>query len=148
VAGTAYLAWTKAVNVQPDYYSTLVSSPTNVAASAFNGRVPLGAPGFVQGIGLTTANLARARAVLSGIEILNLPGPRYGGAAAGALGDSIIASQELYDGATVTGMTFVKCNQGLPANPANSFLELDTGTGAAVSDPFALYTIVPIAPGA
>jgi hypothetical protein len=151
-AGTLMLGWTK-TTVAPEFFMTLIESNTNVAASTTNGRSPLSGPGFVQGLGLPTQGLNRVRAILSGLEVANIPGSVYNGATAGALGDLLIAMQNLYenpDAATDTETyQFIKLNQGLEANPATSWLELTTasnwGTSSA-STAQTLYTLVPVQP--
>lgn len=151
-AGTLMLGWTK-TTVAPEFYMTLIESNTNVAASTTNGRSPLSGPGFVQGLGLPTQGLNRVRAVIAGLEVANIPGGEYNGATSGALGDLLIAMQNLYenpDAATDTeSYQFLKLNQGLEANPATSWLELTTTsnwgtTGASTAQ--TLYTLVPVQP--
>lgn len=150
--GTLMLGWTK-TTVAPEFYMTLIESNTNVAASTTNGRSPLSGPGFVQGLGLPTTGLNRVRAVIAGLEVANVPGSVYNGATAGALGDLLIAMQNLYenpDAATDTETyQFLKLNQGLEANPATSWLELTTGSGwggGGASTAQTLYTLVPVQP--
>jgi len=153
-AGTLMLGWTK-TTVAPEFFMTLIESNTNVAASTTNGRSPLSGPGFVQGLGLPTQGLNRVRAILSGLEVANIPGNRYNGATAATLGDMLVAMQNLYenpDAATDTETyQFIKLNQGLEANPATSWLELTTesnwGTGSpAASTAQTVYTLVPVQP--
>lgn len=151
-SGTLMLGWTK-TTVAPEFYMTLIESNTNVSASTTNGRSPLSGPGFVQGLGLPTTGLNRVRAVIAGLEVANVPGTEYNGATASAMGDLLIAMQNLYenpDQATDTETyQFLKLNQGLEANPATSWLELTTtsnwGTGGA-STALTLYTLVPVQP--
>lgn len=144
--GNMYLAWTK-TTVAPEFYMTLITQPANVAPSAINGRSPLSGPGFVQGLGITTANLNRVRAILSGLEVANLPGALYNGK---TTGDLLRETQELYenpdDATQVTAFQWVKLNQGLEANPATSWLELTTGSSWAQTDQIGLYTLVPVNP--
>lgn len=140
VVGAMMLGWTK-TTVPAQYYPTLISQPMNVAASSVNARVGLGAPGFVQGIGLMNTTLAQARIVLSGIEVFNLTGAVYGGVVfnEGTVG----AAQNLYGVSATNTDIFLKLNQGLPANPANSWMEISSGAGGAVTDDYALYSLVP-----
>lgn len=144
--GQFLLGWTK-TTVAPEFYHTLLAQPANVGASSTNGRSPLGGPGFVQGLGITTANLGRMRAVLSGLEVANLPGLTYNGQ---TWGDMIRASQNLYenpdDASDVSAFQFIKLNQGLEANPATSWLELTTAAGWSASNEIAVYTLVPVQP--
>jgi hypothetical protein len=144
--GNFYLAWTK-TTIAPEFYMTLLTQAANVAQSAVNGRSPLSGPGFVQGLGITTANLNRVRTVLSGLEVANLPGALYNGL---TTGDLMRETQELYenpdDNTMVTSFQWVKLAQGLEANPATSWLELTTGSSWAATDPIGLYTLVPVQP--
>ena len=151
-AGTLMLGWTK-TTVTPEFYMTLIESNTNVAASTTNGRSPLSGPGFVQGLGLPTTGLNRVRAVIAGLEVANVPGSVYNGATAGALGDLLIAMQNLYEnpdaGTDTETYQFIKLNQGLEANPATSWLELTTGSGwggGGASTAQTLYTLVSVKP--
>jgi len=144
--GNFYLAWTKST-ITPEFYMTLLTQAANVAQSAVNGRSPLSGPGFVQGLGITTANLNRVRTVLSGLEVANLPGALYNGL---TTGDLMRETQELYenpdDNTMVTSFQWVKLAQGLEANPATSWLELTTGSSWAATDPIGLYTLVSVQP--
>jgi hypothetical protein len=151
-AGTLMLGWTK-TTVAPEFFMTLIESNTNVAASTTNGRSPLSGPGFVQGLGLPTQGLNRFRAILSGLEVANIPGSVYNGATAGALGDLLVAMQSLYENPDTATDTetyqFIKLNQGLEANPATSWLELTTQSNwgtASASTAQTLYTLVPVQP--
>lgn len=147
--GDCIIGWTK-TTVAPEFYMTLIETLTNVAASSTNGRSPVSAPGFVQGIGLPTTGLDRARIVLSGLEVANIPGNRYSGAAAGKLGDLFNEMQSMYenpdDASDVTTFQFVKLNQGLEANPATSWLELTTASTwlAATSTSQVIYSLCPV----
>jgi hypothetical protein len=149
VSGEAIIGWTK-TTVAPEFYMTLIETLTNVAASSTNGRSPVSAPGFVQGIGLPTTGLDRARIILSGLEVGNIPGNRYSGAAASVLGDLFNEMQAMYenpdDASDVTAFQFVKLNQGLEANPATSWLELTTAsTWVSTSGTSqVIYSLVPV----
>jgi hypothetical protein len=121
------------------------ANAAGAGASSTNGRSPLGGPGFVQGLGILTANLGRMRAVLSGLEVANLPGLAYNGQ---TWGDMIRASQNLYenpdDASDVSAFQFIKLNQGLEANPATSWLELTTNASWLPANEIAVYTLVPV----
>ena len=148
-AGTALLGWTK-TTVEAAYYATIIRQAMNVAGAQNNARVPIGAPGFVQGIGIVTANLRQVRAVLSGIEVMNLAGGSYNGLA--NIGDMLRASQALYDApddaSDTSSFQWLKFNQGLEANTANSQLEVTSSAGMAAADAFAVFTLVPLTPAA
>lgn len=144
--GNFFLAWTK-TTIAPEFYMTLLTQAANVPQSSTNGRSPLSGPGFVQGLGITTANLNRVRTVLSGLEVANLPGALYNG---NTTGDLMRETQELYenpdDQTMVTSFQWLKLAQGLEANPATSWLELTTGASWSATDPIGLYTLVPTQP--
>lgn len=143
-AGVALLSWTK-TTVPAAYYPTLISQPMNCAASSINARVALGAPGIVQGIGFLQAHLAQARVVLSGIEVMNLPGPVYGGLVLTQGATGIV--QNLFDSQATTANVMLKLNQGLPANPANSWMEISGDASMVAADDYCLYSLVPVAQG-
>ena len=145
VAGTALLGWTK-TTIDPEYYMTLIGTPMGVSGAQNGYRVPLSAPGFVQGFGIEMPDLSRIRVVLGGLEVVNLPGVQFGTAA----GDMIRESQALYDApddaSDISSFQFLKLNQGLEANSATSWVEVYCTGSMAATDELALYTLVPVAP--
>jgi hypothetical protein len=148
VSGTAMLGWTK-TTIEPRYYLTLLRQPMNVAANQTNARVPIGAQGLVEGIGIVTAALGQVRAIVSGFEVMNQPGVLYNGAA--NQGDMLQASEALWDApddaSQITTFMFSKFGQGLQANPATSWLEVTTGAGFNVADECVIFSVVPIVQG-
>ena len=145
VAGTALLGWTK-TTIDPEYYMTLIGTPMGITGANNGFRVPLSAPGLVQGFGIETPDLSRIRVVLGGLEVCNLPGIQFGTAA----GDMIRESQALYDApddaSDVSSFQFLKLNQGLEANTATSWLEVYCTANMVSTDELCLYTLVPLAP--
>jgi len=144
------LGWSK-TTVAPEFYMTLLSNQCNIATSQTNARVPLGGPGFVQGIGLNTAGLGRVRMILSGLEVANISGAQYNSGALATSGDLLRAISSLYDGvddtSEITTYQYTKLAQGLEANPATSWLELTTGSSwGGASNEVSLYTLVPVNP--
>jgi len=142
------LGWSK-TTVAPEFYMTLLSNQCNITTNQTNARVPLGGPGFVQGIGLNTVGLNRVRMILSGLEVANVSGAQYN--TAGTSGDMLRAISSLYDGvddvSEITTYQYTKLAQGLEANPATSWLELTTGAGwGGASNEISLYTLVPVQP--
>jgi hypothetical protein len=149
-SGTAALrlGWSK-TTISPEFYMTLLSNQCNIGINQTNARVPLGGPGFVQGIGLNTAGLNRVRMILSGLEVANICGAQYN--SSGTSGDLLRAISSLYDGvddtSEITTYQYTKLAQGLEANPATSWLELTTGAGwGGTSNEISLYTLVPVQP--
>jgi hypothetical protein len=146
VNGVAFLGWTK-TTIEPEFWVNLISQPMNIAGAQNNARVPVGAQGIVEGLGIVTANLRQVRAVLSGIEVMNVAGGSYNGLA--NLGDMLQASQSLYDApddaSNVTSFQWLQLNQGLQANPATSWLEVTSSAGMAATDSIAILSIVPVA---
>lgn len=146
--GTAMLGWTK-TTIEPEFWLTAISTPMNVSGAQNNARVGLGAQGIVEGLGIVTANLRQVRAILSGIEVMNMPGVVYNGLA--NQGDMLRGSQALYDApddaSDVTSFQWVRLNQGLQANPATSWLEITSSAGMAASDAVAILSVVPVAQG-
>lgn len=147
-AASLRLGWSK-TTVAPEFYMTLLSNQCNIALSQTNARVPLGGPGFVQGIGMNTAGLGRARLILSGLEVANISGAQYN--SAGTSGDLLRAISSLYDGvddaSEITTFQYTKLAQGLEANPATSWIELTTGASwGGASNEISLYTLVPVQP--
>lgn len=147
-AASLRLGWSK-TTVAPEFYMTLLSNQCNIAASQTNARVPLGGPGFVQGVGMNTAGLGRARLILSGLEVANISGAQYN--SAGTSGDLLRAISSLYDGvddaSEITTFQYTKLAQGLEANPATSWIELTTGASwGGASNEISLYTLVPVQP--
>jgi hypothetical protein len=142
------LGWSK-TTVAPEFYMTLLSNQCNIAVSQTNARVPLGGPGFVQGVGMNTAGLGRARLILSGLEVANISGAQYN--SSGTSGDLLRAISSLYDGvddtSEITTYQYTKLAQGLEANPATSWIELTTGASwGGASNEISLYTLVPVQP--
>jgi hypothetical protein len=142
------LGWSK-TTVAPEFYMTLLSNQCNIGVSQTNARVPLGGPGFVQGLGLNTAGLGRARIILSGLEVANISGTQYN--SAGTSGDLLRAISSLYDGvddaSEITTYQYTKLAQGLESNPATSWIELTTGASwGGASNEVSLYTLVPVNP--
>lgn len=147
-AASLRLGWSK-TTVAPEFYMTLLSNQCNIALSQTNARVPLGGPGFVQGVGMNTVGLGRARLILSGLEVANISGAQYN--SAGTSGDLLRAISSLYDGvddaSEITAFQYTKLAQGLEANPATSWIELTTGASwGGASNEISLYTLVPVQP--
>jgi hypothetical protein len=145
-AGIAFLGWTK-TTVEPEFWLNIIQQPMNVNGAQNNARVPLGAQGIVEGLGIVTANVRQVRAILSGIEVMNVAGGSYNGLA--NLGDMLRASQSLYDApddaSDIATFQWLQLNQGLQANPATSWLEVTSSAGMAPTDSVAILSIVPVA---
>lgn len=134
-AGTAQIGWLRTAG-QPRFMPKFLGFASGVGASVTNGRIPLNIPdGLVYGISFPlvgATGVTRARVVLNGIEVINLSQ------------DHLLEGEFLTNPQSLTTTLFVRMPVLLPATPGISFIEVDTGAGAAVTDeyvPLSLHNV-------
>jgi hypothetical protein len=132
-AGTIEAGW-RLYEGQFPFYSMLLGSQLNIAASATNGRFPITQPGLFRGFSVDITGLDRLRLVINGKQLINLSG-------------SILEqsqAMEGQDGGTSGSPLFFKVDEMLPITAGNSFVEIDTGSGwGGTTNEITLLTYVP-----
>lgn len=132
-AGTIEAGW-RLYEGQFPFYSMLLGSQLNIAASATNGRFPITQPGLFRGFSIDITGLNRLRLVINGKQLINLSGPLLEQSQA----------MEGQDGGTGGSPMFFKVDEMLPITAGNSFVEIDTGAGwGGTGNEITLLTYVP-----
>ena len=150
-AGSVFCGWTQ-TNIAPRFYTKYYGQQMNIANGAVNGRFNLSEGGGIMGFGIPMLGLSRMRLVLNGTQWINLPGMDYVAAASqGLIGEAQRYATALVPTGTVPLNHFhlmtTKPENGIPAAPGQSFVEIDTNGASAwagVANEFSIYSAVPI----
>lgn len=145
-AGIVFLQVTK-TDQPAHFYPTFIGTPLGVAGAVNGRRVPISAPGVVQGWAIGTADVRELKLILSGVQV----GDWFGGAYndLSNIGDGLQAAQSLEDcpddASNVTGTVYLKESHGYTANTMNSYVELSCDSDYTADREIALFSLVPIA---
>jgi hypothetical protein len=145
-AGIAFLQVVK--TDQPAlFYPTYIGTPLGVAGAVNGRRIPISAPGIVQGWALGTADVREVKLILSGVQVGDWFGGSYNDLS--NIGDGLQAAQALEDcpddASNVTGTVYLKESHGYPASTMNSYLELSCDSDYTADREIAIFSLVPIA---
>lgn len=132
-APATFIGWTIS-DVDPIFAPTLIARPTNYAASQTNAKVNLAEGGFMRALLLPNQSTGYTRwRVVSNAE------QRYAGRPA------IIQGANDYHDARTLAASFISAKfVGMPTvPPGGSYVEFDSGAGAAVTDELIAHVLTP-----
>lgn len=113
------------------HYPMYVTSGSNIAASATNGRYPVTQPGFLRGFCIArTTSITDIRVYVGNRSVLDLSGAQF------------LEAQELFQGSTTTLNEFFELPL-VPIIPGETFIEVTTDGSWVATDQIAIYSLVP-----
>lgn len=121
---------------KPNFFPRFVSQASGVVASTGLGRIPLNAPdGLLYGISVPivgATGVLNLRVVVNGVTLVGWSNQQ-----------ALIQMAREYSPATLTTDLWLRMPSLMPATPGNSYIEVQTGAGAAASDAYAPMYLVP-----
>lgn len=157
VTGTVVCGYEQ-TDIPAQCYPKLLSGPMSIGASAASGRHNLSEDGIVEGFGINSVGLLRAKLVLAGRQVLHAAGQVANDADAFDANTSSMLweSQQLdcpwstssagtaYADTVPNDPIFVDVHAGLNAPPGASYLELQTGASwGGIANEVCVYSVVP-----
>lgn len=122
--------------VKPQFYPRFITQASGVGASAALARIPLNCPeGFLYGISVPivgATGILNLRVVVNGTTLIGWSNQQ-----------ALIQQARTYSPASLTTDLWLRMPTLLPVTPGDSYVEVQTGAGAAVTNGYAPLFLIP-----